>query len=131
MNLKEGDISLPGAIKAPLFDAGGMNAIDAEIRAPSPGCLITPDEVQGKHATLREAVAAGGWPTLRAARGKVMFALDCPPGQAARYRETPQGAGGARSLREHRGELARRRLHHPERAQGADRPASPRRSRPA
>jgi hypothetical protein len=89
MNLKEGGISLPGAIKAPLFDAKAMNAIDAEIRAALPdSMLITPDKVQGKHATLREAVAVGGWPTLKAARGKVMFALDCPPAQVARYRET-------------------------------------------
>ncbi|TAJ74669.1 MAG: hypothetical protein EPO51_01025 [Phenylobacterium sp.] len=88
MNLKEGGISIPGATKAPLFDAKAMNAIDAEIRAAFPeAALITPDKVQGKRATLREAVAAGGWPTLEAARGKVMFALDCPPEQVARYRE--------------------------------------------
>lgn len=89
MNLKEGGLSLPGATKAPLFDAKAMDLIDAEIRAALPdGMLITPDRVQGKRATLREAVAAGGWPTLKAARGKVMFALDCPPDQVARYRES-------------------------------------------
>ena len=89
MNLKEGGISLPGAIKAPLFDAKAMDQIDAEIRAVFPEAeLITPDKVQGKRATLREAVASGGWPTLKTARGKVMFALDCPPDQVARYRET-------------------------------------------
>jgi hypothetical protein len=89
MNLKEGGISLPGAVKAPLFDAKAMDQIDAEIRAVFPeAALITPDTVQGKRATLREAVAAGGWPSLKAARGKVMFALDCPPDQVARYRET-------------------------------------------
>lgn len=88
LNLKEGGLSLPGAIKAPLFDTKGMAQIDAEIRAAFPvGALITPDKVQGKRPTLREAVAAGGWPTLKAARGKVMFALDCPPDQVARYRE--------------------------------------------
>jgi hypothetical protein len=31
-------------------------------------------------------VAAGGWPSLKAARGRVMFALDAPPEQVARYR---------------------------------------------
>lgn len=87
LNLKEGGLSLPGAVKAPLFDAQAMDAIDAEIRAIFPeAALITPDKVQGRHATLREAVAAGGWPKLKAARGKVMFALDCPPEQVARYR---------------------------------------------
>lgn len=87
MNLKEGGLSLPGATKAPVFDAAAMDAIDAEIRSVFPeAALITPDQVQGRRATLREAVAAGGWPTLKAARGRVMFALDCPPDQAARYR---------------------------------------------
>jgi Phosphoinositide phospholipase C, Ca2+-dependent len=87
LNLKEGGLSIPGATKAPLFDARAMDQIDAEIRAAFPATsLITPDKVQGKRATLREAVAAGGWPTLKAARGKVMFALDCPPDQVARYR---------------------------------------------
>lgn len=86
LNLKEGGLSLPGATKALPFDASAMDIIDAEIRAVFPeAALITPDKVQGRHATLREAVAAGGWPTLKAARGKVIFALDCPPEQVARY----------------------------------------------
>ncbi len=89
LNLKEGGLNLPGATKAPLFDAKGMDAIDAEIRAVFPeAALITPDQVQGRHATLREAVAKGGWPSLKAARGRVMFALDAPPDQVARYRQT-------------------------------------------
>lgn len=87
LNLKEGGLSMPGAIKAPLFDAKAMDLIDAEIRSVFPEIdLITPDKVQGKHATLREAAAAGDWPSLKAARGKVMIALDCPPDQVARYR---------------------------------------------
>lgn len=87
LNLKEGGLSMPGAIKAPLFDAKAMDLIDAEIRSVFPEIdLITPDKVQGKHATLREAAAAGAWPSLKAARGKVMIALDCPPDQVARYR---------------------------------------------
>jgi len=87
LNLKEGGLKLPGAVKAPLFDAKAMDAIDAEIRAVFPeAALITPDQVQGRHATLREAAAAGAWPKLKAARGRVMFALDCPPDQVARYR---------------------------------------------
>lgn len=87
LNLKEGGLSLPGATKAPLFDGAGMDQIDAEIRAVFPeSALITPDRVQGRAPTLKAAVAAGGWPTLGAARGKVMFALDVPPDQAARYR---------------------------------------------
>jgi len=87
MNLKEGGIGLPGAVKAPVFDARAMDQVDAEIRSVFPEVeLITPDQVQGKKPTLREAVAAGGWPKLKAARGRVMFALDAPPSQVAIYR---------------------------------------------
>ena len=54
-----------------------MDALDAEIRSVfRPGEVITPDQVRGRHATLPEAVAHGGWPTLKAARGKVVFLLD-------------------------------------------------------
>lgn len=87
LNLKEGGLSLPGATVAPKFDAAAMDGIDAEIRSVFPEtALITPDQVQGRHATLREAAAAGAWPKLKAARGRVMFACDCPPGQVAIYR---------------------------------------------
>ena len=43
MNLKEGGLSMPGAVKAPLFDAAAMDLVDAEIRAVFPeAALITP-----------------------------------------------------------------------------------------
>lgn len=47
--------------------------------------LITPDQVRGSHATLREAVLAGGWPSLGEARGKVFLALDEGPQKVASY----------------------------------------------
>lgn len=87
LNLKEGALKLPGAVEAPAFDAEAMDRIDAEIRAVFPeNELITPDKVQGRHPTLRDAARAGAWPRLREARGKVMFACDCPAGQVALYR---------------------------------------------
>jgi hypothetical protein len=94
MNLKEGrPAGLPGAADAPVFDAAAMDRVDAEIRSVfAEHELITPDQVQGRRKTLREAVTAGGWPKLGAARGKVMFALDAPPHQVAVYR------GARRSL---------------------------------
>lgn len=62
----------PHPIGAPEFDA-----LDAEIRSVFPADrVITPDSVRGDHATLDEAIRKNGWPTLRGARGKVMFALD-------------------------------------------------------
>jgi len=87
LNLKEGGLNVPGATRAPVFDAQAMDRIDAEIRSVfSDADLITPDQVQGRYATLREAVAAGAWPSLKAARGRILVALDCPPDQVARYR---------------------------------------------
>jgi hypothetical protein len=87
LNLKEGGLTLPGAVTAPVFDAKAMDAVDAEVRSVfKPDELISPDQVQGRRPTLREAVAAGAWPTLKAARGKVMFALDAPPQQVDIYR---------------------------------------------
>ncbi len=86
-NLKQDQLKIPGAVKPLPFDAKAMDAVDAEIRSVfKPGELITPDQVQGRHKTLREAVLAGGWPTLKAARGKVMFAMDESPAVVAVYR---------------------------------------------
>lgn len=87
LNLKEGGLPIPGAVQAAPFDAKAMDTVDAEIRSVFPEAgLVTPDKVQGRRATLREAVAAGAWPTLKTARGKVMFALDAPEDQVSLYR---------------------------------------------
>ena len=57
--------------------AAEFDALDAEIRSVfPPEQLITPDDVRGGMASLEEAVLTRGWPTLRASRGKVLFALD-------------------------------------------------------
>jgi hypothetical protein len=59
------------------FTAQTFAALDAEIRSVfKPGEMITPDQVRGRHATLEEAVLHNEWPTLAAARGKVMFLMD-------------------------------------------------------
>ncbi len=51
-------------------------AIEAEVLAVWPrDRLVTPDDVRGEHATVREAVAADGWPTLGATRGKLVAQL--------------------------------------------------------
>lgn len=87
LNAKEGQASLPGGAAPLPFDEQAFDALDAEIRSVfGPDRLITPDLVQGKKPTLREAVLAGGWPTLEAARGKVFFALDENPAKVAIYR---------------------------------------------
>lgn len=86
-NLKQDQLKIPGAVQLLPFDAKAMDAVDAEIRSVFKDSeLITPDQVQGRHKTLREAVMAGGWPTLKAARGKIMFAMDEGPAVVAVYR---------------------------------------------
>ena len=37
--------------------------------------LLTPDDVQGSHATLNSAITKEGWPTLDKVRGKVMVVI--------------------------------------------------------
>jgi hypothetical protein len=86
-NLKQDNLKIPGAVTLLPFDAAAMDAVDAEIRSVfKPGEIITPDSVQGKHRTLREAVLAGAWPTLKQARGKIMLAMDESPEVVAVYR---------------------------------------------
>jgi hypothetical protein len=61
----------------PLDDAGLLDALDGEIRKALPGKrLITPDEVRGNAATLAGAVKTKGWPTLKAARGRIYVLFD-------------------------------------------------------
>lgn len=87
MNLKQDQLKIPGAVTLLPFDAAAMDEIDREIRSVFPEReLITPDKVQGRFPTLRDAVRAGAWPKLKAARGKVMFALDESPEVVALYR---------------------------------------------
>ena len=68
---------LPGAVTPEPFTPAVFDELDAELRSIVPANkLITPDQVRGKHATLPEATADNGWPTLKQARGKLVFLLD-------------------------------------------------------
>ncbi|HEY5085519.1 MAG TPA: Ca2+-dependent phosphoinositide-specific phospholipase C [Rhizomicrobium sp.] len=68
---------MPGATKPTPFDAEAFAQLDREIsNLFTPEELITPDEVKGAYPTLHEAVRAGAWPSLKQARGKVIFLLD-------------------------------------------------------
>jgi Phosphoinositide phospholipase C, Ca2+-dependent len=69
--------AVPGMVDYERFTPEVLEALDAEIRSVFPEReMVTPDQVRGKYATLPEAVAHGGWPTLKSARGKVVFLLD-------------------------------------------------------
>jgi hypothetical protein len=95
MNLKDDDIKVPGAVHLLPFDGKAMDAIDAEIRSVFPAReLITPDDVRGKHATVREGVLAGGFPKLKTARGRFMFAMDENQAKADLYRGSRKSLEG-------------------------------------
>ena len=86
-NAKTDPAVVPGGVSALPFDAAAFDALDSEIRSVfPPQALITPDDVQGKYPTLREAVLHDAWPTLGQSRGKVLFALDEDADKVAVYR---------------------------------------------
>jgi hypothetical protein len=92
-NAKDEQNAARGGIDALPFDAAAYDALDAEVRSVNgQNKLVTPDDVQGRYPTLRNAVLANNWPTLDAARGKFVFVLDEPPAKVAVYR------GGRKSL---------------------------------
>jgi hypothetical protein len=54
-----------------------LEALEAEIlEIFSKDHIITPDKVRGNSKTLEEAVLNKGWPSLKEARGKVVFLFD-------------------------------------------------------
>jgi Phosphoinositide phospholipase C, Ca2+-dependent len=57
------------------WDAASLERLDATVRHGLGRKLITPDEVRGKHVTLRGAILSGGWPTLAKTRGRVLVVL--------------------------------------------------------
>jgi hypothetical protein len=81
LETKESDLPPQYHARSPeKFTSATFDALDAEIRSVfSPNDLIAPDQVRGKHATLEEAVLHNEWPTLAAARGKVVFLMDQRP----------------------------------------------------
>lgn len=92
-NAKDERNAARGGIDALPFDTVAYDALDAEVRSVmTPKMLVTPDDVQGRYPTLRDAVRADNWPTLARSRGKFVFVLDEPPAKVAVYR------GARRSL---------------------------------
>jgi len=69
--------AVPGMVDYERFTAPVLDALDSEIRSVfSDREMVTPDQVRGHFATMPQAVAHAGWPTLKSARGKVVFLLD-------------------------------------------------------
>ncbi|MBM7408109.1 MULTISPECIES: Ca2+-dependent phosphoinositide-specific phospholipase C [Sphingomonas] len=79
----------------PLDNPELLDALDAEIRSVLPGRrLITPDEVRGGSATLRQAVRSRGWPALSAARGRIYVLLDVRAAVSELYRSGHSSLAG-------------------------------------
>lgn len=79
LELKQSDPKLvaAGGVKAPPWDAGQLDAVDAEIRSVfSDEQLLSPDDVRDPGLTLEQSVLTTGWPTLAESRGKVFFFFD-------------------------------------------------------
>jgi hypothetical protein len=97
INPKSSGVSWEGAVKVLPWGKDAFERMEAEIRSVfPPEQIIEPDDVRGSHATLREAVTAGGWPKLGEARGKVIFAIDLSPEANKPYAEGhPSLAGRA------------------------------------
>ena len=88
INPKSSGIDWPGAAKVLPWGREAFDRMDAEIRSVfSDDQLITPDDVRGSHATLREAVTTNGWPKLGEARGKLIFTIDLSPEANKPYAE--------------------------------------------
>ncbi|EHR61627.1 phosphatidylinositol-specific phospholipase C1-like protein [Saccharomonospora cyanea] len=72
-----------GGPKSPPWNEANLDAVDAEIRSVfGEDDMITPDDVRLPGRTLEESVLSGGWPTLRQARGTVLFLMDNNRGPA-------------------------------------------------
>jgi Phosphoinositide phospholipase C, Ca2+-dependent len=83
LELKQSDSRIVnvGGVVAPPWDAGALDALDAEIRSVfGDRQLITPDDVRRRGKSLEQSVLDHGWPTLDRSRGKVAFLLDNDPG---------------------------------------------------
>lgn len=92
-----GLVGNPAAVVPPPFDKSTFEDLEKELLDVIPiERLITPDEVRGQHATLKEGAMAGNWPLLGAARGRFIVAiLDRPPFSEPYYKDNPSLKGRA------------------------------------
>lgn len=88
LNVKEDrvfeDLPVP-----PKFDAGLLDDVDRLLLQEfGRQRLLSPDDVRGVAATLRDAVLTNGWPSLGDVRGRFMFVLDeGKPSASLAYRQ--------------------------------------------
>ncbi|MBX7165734.1 MAG: phosphatidylinositol-specific phospholipase C1-like protein [Pirellulales bacterium] len=74
LELKEEGYQVSRSFRRPQL--ADLEQLDAVLREGlGPARMLVPDDVRGQHATLREAVLQGGWPTIAEARGRVLVIL--------------------------------------------------------
>jgi hypothetical protein len=84
---------MPGATRPLSCDEAALNVLESEIRtAFTSDQIFTPDQLQGRYRSQRDAAMAHAWPKLGAVRGKVIFVLDDSSAKARAYQ------GGRASL---------------------------------
>jgi len=88
------------------FGGPELDAMDDEIRSVFDGDrIISPDSVRGDAADLRTAAAAGAWPTVAEAAGKVLFFLDNSGASSDAYRaDAPSLQGRVAFTSDHEGQ---------------------------
>lgn len=87
INTKEEPFNNPAIPNPPLWTEADFAGVDADaVKTFGRDRIITPDDVRGARATLREGVTSGGWPTLASAKGKVLLVLDANPRVEEAYR---------------------------------------------
>lgn len=70
------------AAKADEYEA----ALDRSILSVWPkDRIVTPDDVKGSAASVRDAITTTGWPTMESARGKIVFFLQPDEGRRQHY----------------------------------------------
>ncbi|EJL38273.1 hypothetical protein PMI01_00198 [Caulobacter sp. AP07] len=88
VNTKEEPFNTPAMPDPPLYTEADLAGVDADaVAAFGRDHIVTPDDVRGDAASLRQAVVAGRWPTLEASRGKVLLVLDSNPRVSQLYRQ--------------------------------------------
>jgi hypothetical protein len=95
LRTNDGKTPMPGATTPLICDETALNALEAEVKAAfTPDRLFTPDQLQGRYASLREAATAHAWPKLGSLRGKVIFVLNDSPAKARAYQGTRKSLEG-------------------------------------
>ncbi len=88
------------------FGGAELDAMDDEIRSVfDEDQIISPDSVRGDATDLRTAAAAGAWPTVTEAAGKILFFLDNSGASSDAYRSgAPSLQGRVAFTSDHEGQ---------------------------